>query len=423
MTVGSLSARSGAVSGSTSDRSRGGPPIRTTCCIVGGGPAGAILALLLARQGIDVTLLESHDTLDRDFRGDTLHPSTLELMQQLGLVDRLLQIPHSIERQRVLHSRGRIVPVWDWSQLNTSYPYLVLLPQVRFLEFVLAEAARYPSFHLHMRARVDRLIEEAGVIRGVAFRRGDDVQEVHAVLTIGADGRLSKIRQLAGFGLVSTAQPMDVLWFRLPRDARDAPEAGGIYVGNGSAMVLLDRGSEWQIAYLFPKGGYARLRQAGLDALRRAIAKQAPWLEGRTADLQQWTQTSVLSIESGYARRWYRPGLLLIGDAAHVMSPVGGVGINFAIQDAVAAANVLGPRLNAGRVSERDLAVVQRRRARVARLGQGFQALSQHQQLAGGSVSLRVLLASRLVQRLPVLRNLRTQVFAFGGFRPEKLRR
>ena len=397
-------------------------PIQTDCCVVGGGPAGAILGLLLARQGVNVTLLEAHDDFERDFRGDTLHASTLELMDQLGLVDRLLQLPHTVERQRLIHGRTGAVPTADLSKLNTKYPYVVMLPQARFLEFVVAEAQRYPSFHLVMSARVEGLVEYGGAIRGVRYRRAGELQEVLAPLTVGADGRFSKVRQLAGFQPIGSAQPMDVLWFRLPRHAHDSVQGAGIYLCTGSYMVVVDRAAYWQIAYLFPKGGYQQLRATGLESVRRAVGERVPWLADRTAHLQDWTQTSVLSVEASFLRRWYRAGLLLIGDAAHVMSPTGGVGVNFAIQDAVVTSNLLGARLKRGDVAPRHLAAVQRRRAWPTRLTQTFQALAQRQSLGYSQIDSQVPVAADLVQRMPILRDLRTRLFTFGGLRPERVR-
>jgi 2-polyprenyl-6-methoxyphenol hydroxylase-like FAD-dependent oxidoreductase len=393
----------------------------TGCCIVGGGPAGVVLALLLARQAVDVTLLEGHHDFNRDFRGDTIHPSTLELMDQLGLIDRLLELPHTKVRAFKMHSRAGVVLVNDRSQLKTPFPYTVVMPQVHFLEFIAAEAARYPWFHLVMGARVEELIEEEGEIKGVRYRTDDHQQAVYAPLTVAADGRFSKVRQLAGITVASTAQTIDALQFRLPRRAEDPPDAVGYYVGPGQFMVLFDRGPEWQISRVFPKGGYQQLRAAGLQALRDSVAALAPWLADRTGDLKDWKQTSMLAVESGRVDRWYRPGLLLIGDAAHVMSPVGGVGINLAIQDAVAASNLLGRQLKRGQVRVRDLAGVQRRREWPTRLIQHLQDLQMQQVPAPGAAPFRPSLQARLVQGIPLLNHLRTRLFAFGGLQPERV--
>jgi 2-polyprenyl-6-methoxyphenol hydroxylase-like FAD-dependent oxidoreductase len=400
--------------------------VQTDCCVVGAGPAGAILALLLARQGVRVTLLEAHTDFERDFRGDTLHPSTLALMDQLGLIDRLLQIPHGTIKRFVLHTRSGDVTLRPPGDPRSRYPHVLMLPQARFLELLIAEAQRYPEFHLILGARAETLIDEQGIIRGVRYRDQSGCHELRAVLTVGADGRFSKIRQLAGFEAVGNTQPIDVLWFRLPRLATDAADADGIYAGQGVAMAMLGRPTEWQLAFWIPKSGYQDLRSAGLEHLRRSVTSVVPWLGDRTTALQDWQQMAVLTVESSRVKRWHRPGVLLIGDAAHVMSPVGGVGINFAIQDAVVASNILGPGLKEGVVRNRDLAAVQRRREWPTRLIQRIQGTMMQQLLAaaeiGGTVTARMPIGLRLVQRLPILSMLRDRLFAYGGFRPEPVR-
>ncbi len=398
----------------------------TECCIVGAGPAGAVLALLLARQGVDVRLLEAHGDFQRDFRGDIIHPSTLELMDQLGLVDRLLEIPHGTIEGFILHTPFSMVPLRTIGDLKSKYPYLLQLPQAAFLELITSEAGRYASLHLAMGARVEGLIEDDETIRGVRYRDARGSHELRARLTIAADGRFSRVRQLAGMKPVATAQPVDCLWFRLPHLLSDAPDAGGIYVADGRVMVLLDRGAEWQASYWMPKGTYQSLRSAGVDSLRQSIIALAPWLADRAAELQDWNQTAMLAVESSRLERWYRPGLLLIGDAAHVMSPVGGVGINLAIQDAVATSNIVGPRVKHGTLRTRDLAGVQRRREWPTRLVQGAQAQMMRQILAAGDSRgphpVRMPLAARLIQRIRFLQSVRTRLFAYGGFTPERLR-
>jgi 2-polyprenyl-6-methoxyphenol hydroxylase-like FAD-dependent oxidoreductase len=400
--------------------------LQTGCCIVGAGPAGAMLALLLARQGIDVTLLEAHTDFERDFRGDTLHPATLELIDQLGLIDRLLQIPHGRIGRMILHTRAGAVTFRAPANARSRYSDTLLLPQARFLELLIAEARRHPSFHLVFGARAETLIEEQGVIHGVRYRDQSSSHELRALLTVGTDGRFSKVRQQAGLEPVANAQPIDLLWFRLPRLASDAADAGGIYAGDGRIMVMLGRATEWQISYWMRKGGYHDLRAAGLEELRRSVTTQAPWLGDRTAALQDWHQMALLMVESSRLRRWYRPGVLLVGDAAHVMSMVGGVGINLAIQDAVAASNLLGPRLKQGVVRTRDLAAVQRRREWPVRIIQRIQDVMMRQLLAASEISgtgpARLPFGLRLIQRVPLVLAFRDRLFAYGGFRPERVK-
>ena len=397
---------------------------RTTCCVVGGGPGGTVLALLLARAGVAVTLLEAHPDFDREFRGDTLHPSVMEIMDQLGLADRLLELPHTEARSFTLQTvSGPFTPV-DLSRLNTKFPYITLMPQTSFLEFIVGEAKRYPNFRLVMEARVRELIEEDGVIRGVRYESEDGLHEVRAVLTVGADGRGSRVRRLAGFEPVKTSPPMDVLWFKLPREEGDPEGLIGRF-GRGHIAVMLDRQDYWQAGYVIPKGTYPELRREGIESLRRGFAELIPEYADRIEHLEDWKQASLLSVESSICPRWYRPGLLLIGDAAHVMSPVAGVGINYAIQDAVVAANVLsGPlKQSQKRLVDLDtkyLAAVQRRRELPTRLIQRFQALIQQRVLAPTLRSNEPFappLFLRLLLRLPIVRNIPSRIIAFGLWR------
>ena len=300
---------------------------QTSCCVVGAGPGGAILALLLARKGVPVTLLEAHKDFDRDFRGDTVHPSTLELLDEIGLADRLLELRHTkVYGPTIRAANGPFMPV-DLRNFKTKFPYIMLVPQTNFLEFIVAEAKKFPSFRLIMNGNVQSLIEVNGTVNGVRFLGLDGWHEVRATLTVGADGRFSRIRHLMGIQPVATSPPMDVLWFRLPRMPDDPREPAGVFggFGRGHILVVLDRFDYWQVGYVFPKGDYQHLRAAGLEELRRSIAAIEPQFTKHVEYLTDWQQCSLLSVESSFCKRWYKPGVLLIGDAAHVMSPVGGV--------------------------------------------------------------------------------------------------
>jgi 2-polyprenyl-6-methoxyphenol hydroxylase-like FAD-dependent oxidoreductase len=380
-----------------------------------------VLALLLARRGVDVTLLEAHPDFDREFRGDTLHPSVMEMLDDLGLADRLLEMRHTeIHSLTLQTAAGPFTPA-DFTHLRTKFPYITMMPQTGFLEFITAEAARYPNFRLLMGARVRELVEEDGEVRGVRYESEGETHEVRAVLTVGADGRGSRVRRLAGFEPVKTSPPMDVLWFKLERREGDPEDAMG-RIGSGHIAILLNRFDYWQAGYVIPKGTFPELRREGIGALRRDFAELVPEFADRLDHLEDFKQVSLLSVESSRCPRWYRPGLLLIGDAAHVMSPVGGVGINYAIQDAVAAANVLaGPLAESQRrlrpLDVRYLAAVQRRREVPTRLIQGLQALIQRRILAPALRSdkpPRIPPAVRLLLRLPGVRALPARIVGFG---------
>lgn len=393
---------------------------QTSCCVVGGGPAGAILSLLLARRGIAVTLLEMHKDFDREFRGDTIHPSTLEILDQIGLAAPLHEMRHSkISGPTIQLAEGPFRP-FDLTRLRTRFPYILVIPQSQFLEFIVREAGKYPSFRLLMRANVRELVEENGVVCGVKYLDADNAwHALRAPLTVAADGRFSRIRQLAGFVPIETSPPMDVLWFRLPKLAEDIDVPGGLLgaIGRGRALILLDRADYWQAGLVFPKGQYQELRSQGIAAIRQTILEMQPRLAKNVESLTEWQQLSLLSVESSLCSRWHKPGLLLIGDAAHVMSPVGGVGINYAVQDAVVAANVLIGPLKAGDVSESDLAEVQRQREWPVRVIQRMQTLMQNRLIAPALSSqgpARVPWIARALVRVPILRDVPGRLIAFG---------
>ena len=390
--------------------------ITTTCCVVGGGPAGAVLSLLLARKGVPVLLLEAHDDFDRDFRGDTLHPSVLELMDELGLSEKLHELRHAKIHTGVVMTPSGPVTLADFRRLDTRFPYIMMVPQKDFLALVVEEAGCLPSFRLEMGARVEGLIEEGGRVHGVRYEKNGAAHEVRAELTVGADGRGSRVRHLAGAEQVKTSPPMDVLWFRIPRRVGD-PDGAFARFGGGHAFVFLVRVDEWQVASLILKGSYRELRAAGLEEFKRTFAETVPEFADRLGGLRDWKQFSMLSVESSRVKRWHRPGLLLIGDAAHVMSPVGGVGINYAIQDAVVASNVLARPLAEGRVTEEHLSEVQRQREWPTRAIQAVQTFLQKRVIAAAldpRQQFRVPMLFKLLLRAPLLRDLPARVIGFG---------
>jgi 2-polyprenyl-6-methoxyphenol hydroxylase-like FAD-dependent oxidoreductase len=399
--------------------------LKTTCCIVGGGPAGMIAGFLLARAGVDVIVLEKHSDFLRDFRGDTIHPSTLELMYELGILKEFLQQPHQELAQVGAQIGDATVPVADFSHLPTHCKFIALMPQWHFLNFIAEQGKAFPQFHLRMETEVADLIQANNRIAGVRARTSQGVLEVRADLTLGTDGRHSTVREKAGLDVIDLGAPIDVLWMRLPRQPDDPNETLG-RVRDGKILVTLNRGDYWQCAYVIPKGGLDVIRQKGLPAFREDIVRVAPFLWERVGELKDWDDIKLLTVAVDRLRQWWRSGLLCLGDSAHAMSPVGGVGINLAIQDAVAATNILASALLRGTVSDADLNAVQTRREFPTHMTQRLQVFAHRKLISpalglGGEsrVEIRDLpLPLRLLQRFPVLRRIPARVLGLG-FRPE----
>jgi 2-polyprenyl-6-methoxyphenol hydroxylase-like FAD-dependent oxidoreductase len=394
--------------------------IDTSCCIAGGGPAGMMLGFLLARAGVDVVVLEKHADFLRDFRGDTIHPSTLEVMYELGLLEELLKLPH----RRVERLGGIVgdtpIRIADFSHLPTHCKFVALMPQWDFLNFIAERGRRYPSFHLRMRAEVTDLVEEGGRIVGVRATTPDGPLTVRSTLVVCADGRGSVVRARAGLKVEDLGAPIDVLWMRLSRRPSDGAEALG-RIAAGRMFVMIDRGDYWQCAYVIRKGAAEEIKAQGLDAFRAAIVSVAPLMHDRVQELQTWDDVKLLTVKIDRLAQWHRGGLLCIGDAAHAMSPVGGVGINLAIQDAVAAANRLAAPLRAGTLSEDDLAAVQRRRTFPTRVTQRLQVFIQDNVLSRVLASRETVSPPwpvRLVSRCPMLQRIPARMVGLG-IRPE----
>jgi len=394
----------------------------TTCCIAGGGPAGMMLGWLLARAGVDVVVLEKHKDFNRDFRGDTIHPATMELMWELGVLDKFLQRPHQEFSEITAEIDDFSVTVVDASHLPVHKKVVGVMPQWEFLNFVAEQARQYPHFQLQMEAEATDLLREGSRVVGVRAKTPQGEVEIRAALTVGCDGRHSIVRQAAGLEVIDRGAPIDVLWTQLSRKPGDQENVLGHY-RQGRLLVAINRGDYWQCAYVIPKGQAEEMKQRGIAALRENIAFVAPFLRDRVAELQDWDkQVSLLTVAVDYLKQWWLPGLLCIGDAAHAMSPVGGVGINLAIQDAVAAANLLWKPLRDGNVTTKDLNRVQKRREFPTRVTQRVQVFI-HKKVLDPALQRQAPLKKlplplMLLDKFPLLRRIPARVIGMGA-RPE----
>ncbi|NUT32029.1 MAG: FAD-dependent oxidoreductase [Hamadaea sp.] len=398
--------------------------MKTSVCVVGGGPAGLVLGLLLARQGVEVVVLEKHADFLRDFRGDTVHPSTLDMLDEIGLGDRMDALPG--RRNGALRATfdDGTYSVADFRRLPAPHNYLLFVPQWDFLEMLATEAATFPTFTLLRSTTVTGLLRDpAGTVTGVRAAGPDGDLEIHASLTVACDGRDSVVRRELGLTPVDYGAPMDVLWFRISRRASDG-EGLAMRIGAGGLMLAIDRGDYYQCAYVIAKGGYDEIRAQGLEALRARVAQRHPVLADRVGELATWDDVKLLTVKVNRLDRWHAPGALLIGDAAHAMSPIAGVGINLAVQDAAATARILGPKLAAGgTVTEADLAAVQKRRRFPTVVTQNIQRVAQKRvvdPLLHATGRIEAPAAIRLLRRFPVLQRLPARIVGIG-IRPEHL--
>jgi 2-polyprenyl-6-methoxyphenol hydroxylase-like FAD-dependent oxidoreductase len=398
--------------------------LETRCCVVGGGPAGMMLGFLLARAGVPVTVLEKHADFLRDFRGDTIHPSTLEVLSEIGLLEEFLKRPHQELKTLRAQVGDTELILADFTHLPTRAKFIAFMPQWDFLNFIAERARRYPQFQLKMETEAVDLLEQDGRITGVKAVSPQGGLQVRADLVVAADGRHSLVREKAGLEALELGAPMDVLWMRVSKRPGDPQQTLG-RADAGHIFVLIDREDYWQCGLVIHKGGFEEMRNEGFEAFRRLVIRLAPLLSDRIEELTGWDDIKLLTVMVNRLKKWYRPGLLCIGDAAHAMSPIGGVGINLAIQDAVAAANILGGPLAQGAVAIGHLEAVQRRRELPTRLIQGVQLFIQNKVitrlLARGAGKIEPPLALKLFARWPPLRRIPARLIGMG-FRPEHVR-
>ncbi|MBY4840315.1 FAD-dependent oxidoreductase [Pantoea sp. DY-5] len=390
--------------------------ISADCCIVGGGPAGLMLGYLLARAGLRAVVIEKHPDFLRDFRGDTIHPSTLEIMRQLGLLDELLTLPHQRAEKLQAEVAGEEITMADFSRLPVECRFIAFMPQWDFLNFLAKKAAEFPGFTLLQSTEFNDFIYENGVISGVKTLQGNECHIIRTALVVGADGRNSQVKAKAGLTGKSFGAPRDVLWFRLEKHPDD-PQLGMGHKGPKQNFIVIDRGDYWQCGYTIQKNQLDELKLAGLDALKSTMAQVAPFSAERMAEVDGWDKLKLLSIRIDRLDRWMKPGVLCIGDAAHAMSPIGGVGVNLAIQDAVAAANMLTKPLQHGNVALHDLQKVQQRR-QFPTVATQFLQIKMSSNKRKRSTPSKV---PQIISRFPFLRHLFGRLIGLG-FRTEKPR-